>query len=128
MKMVTLTKKSIPTMMIWNTMSMSGCLCKNASLFCDTIASSLADADPEHSGFISRTPRITKKNWQLSIRNTRHQWRNPSLKNPAFLQIVFPFRYLIDDYNLTYYAALCRLFRRNRCQLRDHHISGWQAG
>ncbi len=60
---------------------------KNASLFCDTIASSLADADPEHSRFISRTPRITKKNWQLSIRNTRHQWRNPSQK-PCFLQIV----------------------------------------
>ena len=38
-------------------------------------------------GFISRTPRITKKNWQLSIRNTRHQWRNPSQK-PCFLQIV----------------------------------------
>lgn len=38
-------------------------------------------------GFISRTPRLTKKNWQLSIRNTRHQWRNPSQK-PCFLQIV----------------------------------------
>ena len=38
-------------------------------------------------GFISRTPRLTKKNWQLSIRNTRHQWRNPSPK-PCFLRIV----------------------------------------
>ena len=60
---------------------------KNASLFCDTIASSLADVDPEHSRLYQQNAEAYEEKLAALDPNTRHQWRNPSQK-PCFLQIV----------------------------------------
>ncbi|MFQ7553282.1 MAG: metal ABC transporter substrate-binding protein [Blautia marasmi] len=76
---------------------------KNASLFCDTIASSLADADPEHSRLYQQNAEAYEEKLAALDRIPDISGEIP-VKNPAFCRS-FPLRYLIDDYNLTYYAA-----------------------
>lgn len=77
---------------------------KNASLFCDTIASSLADADPEHSRLYQQNAEAYEE--KLAALDQEYQ---TSVEKSQFKTLLFadrfPFRYLIDDYNLTYYAA-----------------------
>ena len=55
-------------------------------------------------GFISRTPRITKK--KLAALDQEYQTSvEKSQSKTLIFADRFPFRYLIDGYNLTYYAA-----------------------
>ena len=77
---------------------------KNASLFCDTIASSLADADPEHS----RLYQQNAEDYEEKLAALDQEYQTSVEKSQSKTLIFadrFPFRYLIDDYNLTYYAA-----------------------
>ena len=55
-------------------------------------------------GFISRTPRLTKE--KLAALDQEYQTSVEKSQSKTLLFADrFPFRYLIDDYNLTYYAA-----------------------
>ena len=77
---------------------------KNASLFCDTIASSLADADPEHSRLYQQNAEAYEE--KLAALDQEYQTSVEKSRSKTLLFADrFPFRYLIDDYNLTYYAA-----------------------
>ena len=77
---------------------------KNASLFCDTIASSLADADPEHSRLYQQNAEDYEE--KLAALDQEYQTSVEKSQSKTLLFADrFPFRYLIDDYNLTYYAA-----------------------
>ena len=77
---------------------------KNASLFCDTIASSLADADPEHSQLYQQNAEAYEE--KLAALDQEYQTSVEKSRSKTLLFADrFPFRYLIDDYNLTYYAA-----------------------
>ena len=77
---------------------------KNASLFCDTIASSLADADPEHSRLYQQNAEAYEE--KLAALDQEYQTSVEKSQSKTLLFADrFPFRYLIDDYNLTYYAA-----------------------
>ena len=77
---------------------------KNASLFCDTIASSLADADPEHSRLYQQNAEAYEE--KLATLDQEYQTSVEKSRSKTLLFADrFPFRYLTDDYNLTYYAA-----------------------
>ena len=77
---------------------------KNASLFCDTIASSLADADPEHSRLYQQNAEDYEEKLAALDQEYKTSVEKSQSKTLLFADR-FPFRYLIDDYNLTYYAA-----------------------
>ena len=77
---------------------------KNASLFCDTIASTLADADPEHAQLYQQNAAAYEE--KLAALDQDYQTTVDGSQSKTLLFADrFPFRYLTDDYNLTYYAA-----------------------
>ena len=77
---------------------------KNASLFCDTIASSLADADPEHSRLYQQNAEDYEE--KLAALDQEYQTSVEKSQSKTLLFADrFPFRYLVDDYGLRYYAA-----------------------
>lgn len=77
---------------------------KNASLFCDTIASTLADADPEHAQLYQQNAAAYEE--KLATLDQDYQTTVDGSQSKTLLFADrFPFRYLTDDYNLTYYAA-----------------------
>lgn len=77
---------------------------KNASLFCDTIASTLADVDPEHAQLYQQNAAAYEE--KLAALDQEYQTTvDDSQSQTLLFADRFPFRYLTDDYNLTYYAA-----------------------
>ena len=77
---------------------------KNASLFCNTIASTLADADPEHAQLYQQNAAAYEE--KLAALDQEYQTTvDESQSKTLLFADRFPFRYLTDDYNLTYYAA-----------------------
>lgn len=77
---------------------------KNASLFCDTIASTLADADPEHAQLYQQNAAAYEEKLAALDQDYQTTVDGSQSKTMLFADR-FPFRYLTDDYNLTYYAA-----------------------
>lgn len=77
---------------------------KNASLFCDTIATTLADADPEHAGLYQQNADAYGEKLE-ALDQEYHNVVDESQSKTLLFADRFPFRYLTDDYNLTYYAA-----------------------
>ena len=77
---------------------------KNASLFCDTIASTLADADPEHAQLYQQNAAAYEEKLAALDQDYQTTVEKSQSKTLLFADR-FPFRYLTDDYNLTYYAA-----------------------
>ena len=77
---------------------------KNASLFCDTIASILADADPEHSKLYQQNADTYEERLAVLDQEYKTTVEQSQFKTVLFADR-FPFRYLTDDYELTYYAA-----------------------
>ena len=77
---------------------------RNASLFCDTIAAALGDADPANAGLYQRNADAYEE--KLAALDQEYQAAVEQSKTKTVLFADrFPFRYLVDDYNLTYYAA-----------------------
>ena len=77
---------------------------KNASLFCDTIASTLADADPEHAQLYQQNAAAYEEKLAALDQDYQTTVEKSQSKTLLFADR-FPFRYLTDDYHLTYYAA-----------------------
>lgn len=77
---------------------------KNASLFCDTIASTLADADPEHAQLYQQNAAAYEEKLAALDQDYQTTVEKSQSKTLLFADR-FPFRYLTDDYSLTYYAA-----------------------
>lgn len=77
---------------------------KNASLFCDTIAEVLGEADPEHQELYQANAAAYKEKLAQLDEEYQNTVDRSSLKTVLFADR-FPFRYLTDDYGLTYYAA-----------------------
>lgn len=77
---------------------------RNAQVLCSAIADALSDADPEHAD--SYQENATAYNKKLSDLDTcyREAVDAASIKTVLFGDR-FPFRYLVDDYGLSYYAA-----------------------
>lgn len=77
---------------------------RNAKLFCQEIAASLSRIDPKNEGnYTANLAAYTKK---LDALDARYQ---ETLQNSRLDTILvcdrFPFRYLVEDYGLNYYAA-----------------------
>ena len=77
---------------------------RNASLFCDTIADVLAEADPEHAKLYQQNADDYEE--KLAALDQEYQTTVGQSKSKTLLFADrFPFRYMTDDYDLTYYAA-----------------------
>ncbi len=77
---------------------------RNASLFCDTIAGVLAEADPEHARLYQQNADDYEE--KLAALDQEYQTTVARSKSKTLLFADrFPFRYMTDDYDLTYYAA-----------------------
>ena len=77
---------------------------RNAALFCGHIAGKLGEVDPEHGAlYQSNAAAYTKKLEELDARYAEAVEASP-VKTLLFGDR-FPFRYLVDDYGLDYYAA-----------------------
>ena len=77
---------------------------KNASLFADAIADSLADKDPENAEFYKENAR----NYTEKLTVLDGEYEKAVSAAPLKTLLVadrFPFRYLTEDYGLSYYAA-----------------------
>ena len=77
---------------------------KNAGIFCGAIAEKLAEIDPDHG----ETYRENAKSYQGKLSRLDRQYQD--VVDGASQKVIlfgdrFPFRYLVDDYGLSYYAA-----------------------
>ncbi len=77
---------------------------RNVSLFCDTIAAALGDADPANAGLYQRNADAYEEKLAALDQEYQAAVEQSQTKTVLFADR-FPFRYLVDDYNLTYYAA-----------------------
>lgn len=77
---------------------------KNARLFCGAIANALAELDPEHASVYQ----TNAKSYAGRLTNLDQQYQDAVKSSPRKTLLFgdrFPFRYLADDYGLSYYAA-----------------------
>lgn len=77
---------------------------KNAVLFADAIADSLAEKDPENAEFYKESAR----NYTEKLTALDGEYQKAVSAAPTKTLLVadrFPFRYLTEDYGLSYYAA-----------------------
>lgn len=77
---------------------------RNASVICDAIAETLEEMDPENKDIYESNAEAYQQ--QLSALDAEYQDTVDSAKqNTLLFADRFPFRYLVDDYGLSYYAA-----------------------
>lgn len=77
---------------------------KNARLFCKVIGEKLSEIDPAHGELYRENAKAYGR--QLSRLDRKYQAAADSAGQKVLLfGDRFPFRYLVDDYGLTYYAA-----------------------
>lgn len=77
---------------------------RNASLFCDTIAETLGEADPANAQLYQRNADAYEEKLAALDEEYKTAVEQSQTKTVLFADR-FPFRYLVDDYGLTYYAA-----------------------
>ena len=77
---------------------------RNASLFCDTIAEALGEADPDNAQLYQRNADAYEEKLAALDEEYQAAVEQSQTKTVLFADR-FPFRYLVDDYNLSYYAA-----------------------
>ena len=77
---------------------------RNAEVICDAIAATLEEMDPENKEIYQSNAETYKE--KLSVLDEAYQEtvNNANQKTLVFADR-FPFRYLVDDYDLSYYAA-----------------------
>lgn len=77
---------------------------KNAGIFCEAIAEKLAEIDPGHGEIYRENAKVYEG--KLSRLDRQYQEASDSVRQKVLVfGDRFPFRYLVDDYGLSYYAA-----------------------
>lgn len=77
---------------------------KNAKFFCQEIANKLCEIDPEHKDeYLTNLSVYIEKLSDLDVKY--QEVVDNSVNKTLLFGDRFPFRYLVDDYNLDYYAA-----------------------
>ena len=77
---------------------------RNAEVICDAIAETLEEMDPENKEIYQSNAETYKE--KLSALDEEYQEKVDSAKQKTLIFADrFPFRYLVDDYGLNYYAA-----------------------
>lgn len=77
---------------------------RNAKTLCSAIADNLAEADPEHKDMYSTNFAIYAEKLNSLDRQYQENVKNSATETLLFGDR-FPFRYMVDDYGLNYYAA-----------------------
>ena len=77
---------------------------RNTQVFCDAISEALQAADPENAKLYQENTTVYKEKLAALDREYQAAVDQSESKTLLFADR-FPFRYLTDDYNLTYYAA-----------------------
>ena len=77
---------------------------KNAEFFCDKISDALQQLDPEHADRYRKNAEAYKEKLGELDAGYEEAVENASLDTLVFASR-FPFRYLVEDYGLQYYAA-----------------------
>ena len=77
---------------------------RNASVICDAIAETLEEMDPENKEIYQSNAETYKEKLSALDEAYQETVNNANQKTLVFADR-FPFRYLADDYSLTYYAA-----------------------
>ncbi|MFR3494861.1 MAG: metal ABC transporter solute-binding protein, Zn/Mn family [Blautia sp.] len=85
---------------------------------CDAIAETLEEMDPENKEISSVQCRnLQKKNFSALDEAYQETVNNAKAENTGVCRDRFPFRYLVDDCDLSYYAAFSWMFRKNPRQV-----------
>lgn len=77
---------------------------RNASVVCETIAATLEEMDPENKD----TYQANARNYEAKLSSLDKEYQktvDSAKQNTLIFADRFPFRYLVDDYGLNYYAA-----------------------
>lgn len=77
---------------------------KNADVLCDKIADTLEQIDPDHAELYESNVTDYKKKLSVLDKEYENAVSSATVKTLLFGDR-FPFRYLVDDYGLSYYAA-----------------------
>lgn len=77
---------------------------KNAQILCGAIANTLAEIDPEHKDIYEKNVEEYHKKL-LELDKEYESAVNHAKQKTLLFGDRFPFRYLVDDYGLSYYAA-----------------------
>ena len=77
---------------------------RNASVICDAIAETLEEMDPENKEIYQSNAETYKEKLSALDEAYQETVNNANQKTLVFADR-FPFRYLVDDYDLSYYAA-----------------------
>ena len=77
---------------------------RNASVVCEAIAATLEEMDPENKD----TYQANARNYEAKLSSLDKEYQktaDSAKQNTLIFADRFPFRYLVDDYGLNYYAA-----------------------
>ena len=77
---------------------------RNAEVICDAIAETLEEMDPENKEIYQSNAEVYKEKLSALDEEYKETVNNANQKTLVFADR-FPFRYLVDDYDLSYYAA-----------------------
>jgi zinc transport system substrate-binding protein len=77
---------------------------RNAEVICDAIAETLEEMDPENKEIYQSNAEVYKEKLSALDEGYKETVNNANQKTLVFADR-FPFRYLVDDYDLSYYAA-----------------------
>jgi zinc transport system substrate-binding protein len=77
---------------------------RNAGVFCETIAASLSALDPDNAGLYGENTAAYLSKLKALDEKYTQELSNASVRTLLFGDR-FPFRYLMDDYDIDYYAA-----------------------
>ena len=77
---------------------------RNAEVICDAIAETLEEMDPENKEIYQSNAETYKEKLSALDEAYQETVNNAKQKTLVFADR-FPFRYLVDDYGLSYYAA-----------------------
>ena len=77
---------------------------RNAEVICDAIAEALEEMDPENKEIYQSNAEVYKEKLSALDEEYKETVNNANQKTLVFADR-FPFRYLVDDYDLSYYAA-----------------------
>ena len=77
---------------------------RNVEVICDAIAETLEEMDPENKEIYQSNAEVYKEKLSALDEEYKETVNNANQKTLVFADR-FPFRYLVDDYDLSYYAA-----------------------
>ena len=100
---------------------------RNAETLCTAITNALGELDPDHKDvYTANASTYLQKLDQLDQRY--QQTVDAAARNTLLFGDRFPFRYLVDDYGLTYYAAFAGCSAESEASFETSLLPGQESG